>query len=144
MPETIYRLPHEESGHANINPYHCPRRRARGRLAGARGDSARRLLHHRHEGQHRVRKTAAGTSYNLYFLPGGAATYRDAVGHRVSGRWQLDRVGDVCVSWRGDTVLPAGCYRVRADGRELAWWNKQYPRSDETLRGAVINAFLTR
>ena len=89
-------------------------------------------------------KTTAGTSYNLYFLPGGAATYRDAVGHRVSGRWQLDGAGDVCVSWHGDTALPAGCYRVRAYGRELAWWNKQYPRSDETLRGAVINAFLTR
>ena len=89
-------------------------------------------------------KTAAGTSYNLYFLPGGAVTYSDAIGHRVFGRWQLDRVGDVCVSWHGDTALPAGCYRVRANGRELAWWSKQSPRADETLRGAVINAFLTR
>jgi len=70
--------------------------------------------------------------------------YDDAVGHRVFGGWQLDRVGDVCVTWHGDTALPPGCYRVRATGHEIAWWNKQYPRSDETLRGAVINAFLTR
>ena len=89
-------------------------------------------------------KTAAGMSYNLYFLPGGTVTYDDAVGHRVFGGWQLDRVGDVCVTWHGDTALPPGCYRVRATGHEIAWWNKQYPRSDETLRGAVINAFLTR
>jgi hypothetical protein len=86
-------------------------------------------------------RTAAGAAYNLYFLPGGTVTYSDAVGHRNSGSWRLDRVGDVCISWRGDTALPTGCYRVRADGRSLAWWNKS-TRSDELLRGAVINAFL--
>jgi hypothetical protein len=86
-------------------------------------------------------RTAAGAAYNLYFLPGGTATYSDAVGHRNGGSWRLDRVGDVCVSWHGDTALPTGCYRVRADGRSLAWWNKS-TRSDEMLRGAVINAFL--
>jgi len=88
--------------------------------------------------------TAAGTTYNLYFLPGGAATYSDAGGRHVFGRWLLDRTGDVCVTWHGDTALPAGCYRVRANGRDLTWWNKNAGRSDETLRGAVINAFLTR
>ena len=87
-------------------------------------------------------RTAAGTAYNLYFLPGGMVTYSDATGHRVDGHWQLDRSGDVCVGWRGDTALPAGCYRVHANGRSLAWWNKAN-RSDETLRGAVTNAFLT-
>ena len=91
-------------------------------------------------------KTAAGASYNLYFLyflPGGAVTYSDAVGHRVGGRWRLDRVGDVCVSWHGDTALPTGCYRVRADDRRLTWSTKD-GHSDDTPRGAVINAFLTR
>lgn len=88
-------------------------------------------------------RTAAGAAYNLYFLPGGAATYSDAVGHRVVGRWQLDRAGDVCVSWHGDTALPDGCYRVRADDRRLTWSSKD-AHSDELLRGAVINAFLTR
>lgn len=86
--------------------------------------------------------TAAGTAYNLYFLPGGMVTYSDATGHVVGGHWLLDRGGDVCVSWHGDTALPAGCYRVQANGRTLAWWNKEN-RSDGTLRGAVTNAFLT-
>jgi hypothetical protein len=86
-------------------------------------------------------RTAAGTAYNLYFLPGGTVTYRDAAGHRVGGGWRLDRVGDVCVSWHGDTALPTGCYRVRATGRSLAWWNKS-DRSGAMLRGAVTNVFL--
>ena len=86
-------------------------------------------------------RTAAGAAYNLYFLPGGAVTYSDAAGHRDSGRWQLDRAGDVCVSWHGDPALPAGCYRVTAEGHSLAWWSKSAP-SDERMRGAVINAVL--
>ena len=88
-------------------------------------------------------RTAAGAAYNLYFLPGGAATYSDAAGRHVGGRWRLDRVGDVCVSWRGDAALPTGCYRVRVDDRRLTWWNKSI-HSDEALRGAVTDAFLTR
>jgi len=87
-------------------------------------------------------KTASGTACNLYFLPGGMVTYSDADGHRDSGSWRLDRVGDVCVSWHGDAALPTGCYRVTANGRSLSWWNKS-ARSGETLRGAVTNAFLT-
>jgi len=86
-------------------------------------------------------RTAAGAAYNLYFLPGGTVTYSDVVGHRDNGRWRLDRAGDVCVNWHGDTALPAGCYRVSADGHSLAWWNKSV-RSDEMLRGAVTNVFL--
>ena len=87
-------------------------------------------------------RTAAGAAYNLYFLPGGAATYSDAAGHRESGSWRLDQVGDVCVSWHGAAALPTGCYRVTADGRSLSWSSKS-GRSGETLRGAVTNAFLT-
>lgn len=88
-------------------------------------------------------RTAGGASYNLYFLPGGAATYSDTVGHRVVGRWRLDRGGDVCVSWHGDTALPTGCYRVHADDRRVTWSSKSTD-SDEILQGAVINAFVTR
>jgi len=88
-------------------------------------------------------RTTAGAAYNLYFLPGGAATYSDTVGHHVIGRWRLDRTGDVCVSWHGDTALPTGCYRVRADDRRMTWSSKD-ARSDEILQGAVINAYLTR
>ena len=86
-------------------------------------------------------RTAAGTAYNLYFLPGGAVTYSDAAGNRESGSWRLDRVGDVCVSWHGNAAMPVGCYRVRADGRNLVWGNDS-AHTDETLRGAVTNAFL--
>jgi hypothetical protein len=43
--------------------------------------------------------TAAGTAFNLYFLPGGTATYQDAAGTRDSGTWHLDEAGDVCVAW---------------------------------------------
>jgi len=86
-------------------------------------------------------RTAPGTAYNLYFLPGGAATYSDAAGHRESGSWRLDRVGDVCVSWHGNAALPAGCYSVRANGRSLVWGNDS-THTDEMLRGAVTNAFL--
>jgi hypothetical protein len=86
-------------------------------------------------------KTDAGTTYNLYFLPGGAATYSDALGLHVNGGWRLDRVGDVCVSWHGTTALPNACYRVRANGSDTYWWNKS-AHSDEILRGAVTSAFL--
>lgn len=86
-------------------------------------------------------KSDAGTTYNLYFLPGGAATYSDALGHHVDGSWRLDRVGDVCVSWHGTTALANACYRVRADGGAVYWWNKS-ARSDDILRGAVTSAFL--
>ena len=88
-------------------------------------------------------RTAAGTAYNLYFLPGGAVTYSDAAGRHAGGRWRLDRVGDVCVSWHGYAALPTGCYRVRAVDRTLTWWNKS-AHGDEALRGAITNAFLTR
>jgi hypothetical protein len=86
-------------------------------------------------------RTATGTAYNLYFLPGGTATYSDAAGHRESGSWRLDQVGDVCVSWHGEAALPTGCYRVSANGRSLAWSNKS-ASSGEALRGAVTNAFV--
>jgi hypothetical protein len=87
--------------------------------------------------------TMAGTAYNLYFLPGGPATYADAAGRHVGGRWQLDRSGDVCIAWNGDTPLRAGCYRVQIDGRRVTWRNK-FIRIDEMLGGGVINAFSKR
>jgi hypothetical protein len=68
-------------------------------------------------------KTAAGTAYNVYFLPGGMAT-SDAAGTRDNGRWQLDRDGDVCVSWHGTVATSQGCFRVTADGRNLSWEQK--------------------
>jgi hypothetical protein len=87
-------------------------------------------------------RTTAGTAYNFYFLPGGAATYSDATGRRIAGHWHLDRMGDVCVVWRSDTPLRAGCYRVSVDAGRLTWRNKSTSVHDE-LRGTVINVFPT-
>jgi len=86
--------------------------------------------------------TNSGTVYNLYFLPGGTVTYRDAAGRRDGGSWRLDRVGDVCMSWQRADAVPAGCYRITANGRSLSWWNRS-ASSGDTLRGTVTDAFLT-
>jgi hypothetical protein len=87
-------------------------------------------------------RTTAGIVYNFYFLPGGATTYSDAAGRRISGRWQLDRMGDVCVVWKGDTPLRAGCYRVSVSAHRVTWTNKA-TRVDDEVRGTVIDVFPT-
>src|SRR5262245_28467614 len=87
-------------------------------------------------------RTMAGIAYNFYFLPGGAAAYSDAAGRRIAGHWQLDRTGDVCVIWNGDTPLRAGCYRVSVNARRVTWTNKS-TRVDDEVRGTVINGFPT-
>src|SRR5262249_60524787 len=43
---------------------------------------------------------AAGQAFNVYFLPGGVATYQDASGTRDPGTWHLDKDGYVCVAWQ--------------------------------------------
>src|SRR5262250_3443998 len=87
-------------------------------------------------------RTTAGIAYNFYFLPGGAAIYSDAAGRRIAGHWQLDRMGDVCVIWKGDTPLRAGCYRVSVNARRVTWTNMS-SRVDDEVRGTVINVFPT-
>ena len=52
--------------------------------------------------------TADGAAYNLYFLPGGEATYDDATGARDRGRWSMDADGDVCVSFEKVDAGPKG------------------------------------
>src|SRR5262245_39714225 len=37
--------------------------------------------------------TAAGKTVNLYFLPGGSASYEDGDGARGRGTWQIDKDG---------------------------------------------------
>ena len=87
-------------------------------------------------------RTTAGIAYNLYFLPGGAATYSDAAGRRIGGHWRLDRMGDVCVAWKDDTPLAAGCYRVSFNASRVTWTSKSTRVADE-VRGTVINVFRT-
>ena len=78
-------------------------------------------------------RTTAGITYNLYFLPGGAATYSDAAGRRIGGYWRLDRMGDVCVVWKSNAPLRAGCYRVSVNVRRVTWTTKS-TRVDNELR----------
>ncbi|HTO84767.1 MAG TPA: hypothetical protein VMQ73_21270 [Methylomirabilota bacterium] len=88
-------------------------------------------------------KTGDGTAYNEYFLPGGSATYTDAAGARVNGRWSLDSSGDVCVSWQRSVPIAEGCFRVTTDGRSVSWQQKS-AQADATLRGSVTTTYLTR
>ncbi|MEZ5832632.1 MAG: hypothetical protein R3D05_15770 [Dongiaceae bacterium] len=83
-----------------------------------------------------------GHAYDLYFLPGGEATYRDSAGEAVSGKWHLDPDGDVCVAWQRQVdVLKDGCFRVSFDGEAVTWRNKT-SSGGGTLQGGVTSTFL--
>jgi hypothetical protein len=69
-------------------------------------------------------KTAEGTPYTLYFLPGGQATIQEGTARPQFGHWSLDRSGDVCLKWSGRAASENGCYRVKMDGRSVTWSNK--------------------
>jgi hypothetical protein len=85
--------------------------------------------------------TAAGTIVNLYFLPGGNASYEEVGGTRGQGTWQLDKDGDVCVAWKNSPENPGGCYRVTIDGSKVAWESKD-AKGGGTLRGGITETFL--
>src|SRR5262245_27487576 len=67
----------------------------------------------------------AGSPFNLYFLPGGEATYVARGGTPVYGRWQLDKDGDVCVQWPRSTDVMRGCFDVTVDGAKVTWRAKR-------------------
>ena len=85
--------------------------------------------------------TAAGTDFDIYFLPGGTATYREATGTHDSGSWHLDSDGDVCVAWRNPQYVQTGCFRVAVDGDKVAWEAKA-GSGRAALRGDVTETFL--
>jgi len=86
-------------------------------------------------------ETAAGTGFNVYFLPGGMATYEEKGGKRDSGTWHLDKEGDVCVAWRDPAEQERGCFRVTVDGDKVAWEGKE-GGGQGTLRGGISETFL--
>jgi hypothetical protein len=86
-------------------------------------------------------KTAAGKIVNLYFLPGGGASYEEVGGERGRGTWQLDKDGDVCVAWIDSPDNPGGCYQVTIDGSKVAWKSKD-AKGSGTLRGGISETFL--
>jgi hypothetical protein len=79
---------------------------------------------------------AAGDAFNIYFLPGGAATYEDATGTRGGGSWHIDEEGDVCVAWQNPADRQEGCFRVTVDGSKVAWEGKA-GSGRAVLRGGV-------
>lgn len=84
--------------------------------------------------------TERGAAYNLYFLPGGEATYDDSSGAQDRGRWSMDSDGDVCIGFEKVDAGRAQCYRVEADGRTVIWRGKAAGKA--TLRGGVAESFL--
>lgn len=86
-------------------------------------------------------KNVAGKIVNLYFLPGGNASYEEEGGARGRGTWQLDKDGDVCVAWENSPENPGGCYRVTIDGDKVAWEGKD-TKGGGTLRGGITETFL--
>ena len=87
-------------------------------------------------------RTTSGSPFDIYFLPGGAATYREATGTHDSGSWHLDSDGDVCVAWRNPRDVQQGCFRVTVDGHRVTWEGK--PGSGRAaLRGDVTEALST-
>jgi len=83
----------------------------------------------------------AGKPFNVYFLPGGTATYDDGGGTRDSGSWHLDKDGDVCVAWKDPANLQEGCFTVTVDGSKVNWAGKA-GSGRATLRGGVTDMVL--
>jgi hypothetical protein len=84
-------------------------------------------------------ETTRGVRYDMYFLPGGQVTYRDAAGADDRGRWRLDHAGDVCIAWRG--ADQEDCFRVMLDGDAVSWAGKS-GSGQATLRGGVTGGTL--
>ena len=90
--------------------------------------------------------TLSGTSptgdpFNMYFLPGGIATYEDDGGARDSGSWRIDEEGDVCLKWDFHADQTERCYRVMVDGNKISWEGKENTGAAK-LRGGITESFL--
>lgn len=79
---------------------------------------------------------AAGTPFNLYFLPGGQATYTSRAA-TVPGTWELDRDGDVCMHWQGHVGPMTGCFVAASEGDKVTWRPKSH-------HGETLATFLWR
>jgi hypothetical protein len=84
-------------------------------------------------------ETADGVRYDMYFLPGGLVTYRDATGEDDRGRWRIDGDGDVCISWTGSEA--ERCFRVTLDGDAVSWEGKSGSGRGR-LRGGITGGTL--
>ena len=82
---------------------------------------------------------ANGLAYDLYFLPGGRVTYSSLGRANVSGTWQLDRDGDVCIKWPQPVAALEGCFRMSFDGDTVVWRNRSVSGRG-MLRGSVVDS----
>jgi hypothetical protein len=69
-------------------------------------------------------KNADGNKFDVFFLPGGQATYQETSKKAVFGTWKIDKDGDVCVTWARATNADAGCFHVDINGSNVSWSNK--------------------
>lgn len=86
-------------------------------------------------------ETDAGTSFNVYFLTGGAVTYEDEAGDKDNGSWRIDSDDNVCVTWQHLGEGEETCYFVTLDDRTLSWRSASGSGSG-TLRGTIAETFL--
>jgi hypothetical protein len=84
---------------------------------------------------------ASGATVNVYFLPGGIATYEDTTGTRDSGSWHIDEDGDVCVAWQNPVDRQEGCFQVMVEGSKVTLEGKG-GGGQGTLRGGVAEFLL--
>ena len=78
-------------------------------------------------------KLPDGKPFNLYFLPGGQASYQETAGQTHFGTWKLDENGDVCVQWAPGGQMANGCFQVSLDGDKVTWSNM-----DGTHQGGLL------
>ena len=67
----------------------------------------------------------SGTAFNVYFLPGGTASYQESNGRPHFGRWSLDKSGDVCLWWTPRSRLEDGCFKVAFKGNEVTFSSRE-------------------
>jgi hypothetical protein len=85
--------------------------------------------------------TLKGVPFNLYFLPGGSATYDEKGGISDIGRWRMSKAGRVCVTWRKWQPGREHCYMVRLKGRTITWTGTGGSGSG-LLRGYIASSYL--
>jgi hypothetical protein len=86
---------------------------------------------------------ADGRAFDLYFLAGGLVTYTRLGDANVSGTWQMNRDGDVCIKWPARVDAPEGCFRISFDGDTVIWRNRSVS-GHGTLRGVVVGSLSKR
>ena len=83
--------------------------------------------------------SADGRAFNLYFLAGGLVTFSSLGEANVSGRWQMNRDGDICIRWPERVHAPDGCFRISFDGDTITWRSRT-ASGHGTLRGGVFDS----